>query len=205
MVLYDTLFSLFNQWVSDEKEDYNRFQEWFNRRVFYVNGKLYISTIGYENHNSPSLLSNPQGATITATDDYIQITTNTSGEKKVNIPFTISSTSNCFVEWTYVSGGVSYPITFSITSTGNSSVGGYFSYNGTSFYFALGSSATTLERAVNDGDKIMVVRYDGTTEVYHNNILIHTATRSFSGNAMFGYYTNKNKVEKLKDIRVGVL
>ena len=202
--LYNKVYNLCHQWLSTEEEDYITFTEWIQDKMIYLNGRLHSPTIQYKNHINASLLNNPQNATITATNDYIQITTSTSGEKKVNTPFSFNSATNCFIEWTYVSGGTTQPIAFSMNSSSNSATGGYFSYNGTSFSFVLGTS-TTLTRTVNNGDKITVVRYNGDTEVYHNGVIIHKATKSFSGNVMFGFYTNKSRVQRLKDIRVGTL
>lgn len=202
--LYDKVFALFNQWLNTTEEDYDDFQEWISDRFIYLNGRLHFPSIVYSNHLTNDL-NNPQNATITTTSDYIQITTSTSGEKKVNIPSTSFTTSdNVFIEWTYVSGGTTQPIAFSMNNSSNSASGGYFSYNGSSFTFALGTS-TTLSRTLNNGDKILVARYNGYTEVYHNGVLIHRTSKSISGSYQFGFYTNSGRVQRLKNIKVGYL
>ena len=202
--LYDKVFALFNQWLNTTEEDYDDFQEWISDRFIYLNGRLHFPSIIYSNHLTNDL-SNPQNVTITTTSDYIQITTSTSGEKKVNVPTSSFTTSdNVFMEWTYVSGGTTQPIAFSMNNSSNSASGGYFSYNGSSFTFALGIS-TNLSRTLNNGDKILVARYNGYTEVYHNRVLIHRTSKSISGSYQFGFYTNNGRVQRLRDIKVGYL
>lgn len=202
--LYLKVYNLFNQWLSTRDDDYADLSLWIQDKYMYVNGRLIFPNILYTNHNTLNL-HNPQGANITSTDEYIQITTNTSSEKKVNIPTEwFASNSNVFIEWTYVDGGTVQPMAFSINNSSNSASGGYFSYNGSTFSFVLGSN-TSLTRTVNNGDKILVVRYNGYTEVYHNNILIHRASKSISGDYRFGFYTNNGRVQRLKDIKVGYL
>ncbi len=202
--LYNKVFTLFNQWLSTMEEDHSSFEEWINNKFIYLNGRLHFPSIIYSNHLTNDF-NNPQNATITTTNSYIVITSASGGEKKVNVPTSSFTTSdNVFMEWTYVSGGRTQPIAFSMNNSSNSASGGYFSYDGSSFSFSLGSS-TSLSRTVNDGDKILVVRYNGYTEVYHNRVLIHRASKSISDSYQFGFYTNNGRIQLLKDIKVGYL
>lgn len=202
--LYDKAYNLFHQWLSTTDEDFEEFCEWISHKYLFLSDRLHFPSILYKNYNTNNL-HNPQGAIITTTNDYIQITTNTSSEKKVNIPTEwLANDKNAFIEWTYVNGGAVQPIAFSINGSNNTAVGGWFSYNGSTLSFSLGTS-TTLSRTINSGDKILVARYNGYTEVYHNRELIHRTSMSISADYRFGFYTNNGRVQRLKDIRVGTL
>lgn len=204
MTIYDKVYNLFHQWLSTEEEDFEEFCDWVGYKFLSLNDRVYSSTIFYKNYNTNNL-HNPQGAIITSTNDYIQITTDTSSEKKVNVPTEwLDANTNAFIEWTYVSGGSVQPIAFAINGSNNTTVGGWFSYDGSTLSFSLGTS-TSLSRTINNGDKILVARYNGYTEVYHNRELIHSTSKSISASYRFGFYTNNGRVQRLKDIRVGTL
>lgn len=202
--LYDKVYKLFNSWLSDEVEDYATFSQILDNQFIYVNGDCYTTSIEYYNFGKNFWeLLNPQSALLSSENDTIKITTNSSGEKKVNLPVLFSSTDNCFVEMT-ANGGSSQPIALSFNNTSNGSLG-YLSHDGAStFNNALGSSSVSVTGSVDYGsDVFRLVRLNGTNYFYQNDKLIFKGTKSFSSSFFLGFYTNSNRVQYWSNIIVG--
>lgn len=148
----------------------------------------------YNSGNSVTSLIINSGVSCTSNGDYITITTSVNGEKYVYLPVTL--TGNWEFETTLASIGTSNYLTF-ITSDGKyygavGSGGGFVHLNENNYNFSNLASV---------GDIWKVTYNNGVISFYINNALIRSKSTTIT-NINIGYYTNKDRVQHLKNIKL---
>lgn len=204
MSLYENLIALVNKYFYKTEEKPMKYNEWLTNT--YSNGKWYIcEDFIYHNDGSDTNLHNPQGATITTSNGYLTITTDTNGEKKVNFPTEwFDKDANVYMEMTYC-GGTGQPIAVCFNGQNNTTFG-WVSYDGvSSFSNALSGSGTNVTATINLGDVFRLERDNGISNFYQNGILLFQTTRAFTESFRLGFYTNNGRVQSWKDIKIGYI
>ena len=148
----------------------------------------------YNPGNSVTSLIINSGVSCTSNGDYITITTSVNSEKYVYLPVTL--TGNWEFETTLASIGTSNYLTF-ITSDGKyygavGSGGGFVHLNETNYTFSNLASV---------GDIWKVTYNNGVISFYINNVLIRSKSATIT-NINIGYYTIKDRVQHLKNIKL---
>lgn len=154
---------------------------------------------------------------VTVENGALKITTSYNRERKFYFPTTAKFTRNDNVEMILESARESTDdanhaqilgLSLNPSATGTSQ--GYFSYNvssnDTGGYWdcTLASGTVTVNASLVKGDIIRFVRENGYSKAYHNDTLLNSKSHSPS-NFYFGGYTNKNRVQRLKNIKIKAL
>lgn len=138
------------------------------------------------------------GVSCTSNGDYITITTDTSGEKDVKIPVTL--TGNWEFETELADLGTTNDMTFKVGSgqqwgaTSSSRDNVLINFGGTTQYFT---------KTINVGSVLKITYNNGTMTAYWNNDQLTSETVTVSGK--MGYYTNSGRVQKIKNIKLKAL
>lgn len=197
---------LINQYVYTKEETRQNFDNFMENSLCYSNGELCLAeNYIYYNSGSDADLYNPQNAIITTNNDILSITTNTSGEKKVSIPYEFEKNDNAFIELTWCGGSIQ-PIALMFTKGGTNHFG-WVSYwiDGTHFDDALDSVSTDVTGTIQIGDVFRLERNNGVSKFYQNGNLLFSYSRTFTENYRFGFYTNNGRVQSWKNIKIGYL
>lgn len=196
--------TLLKQYLYTKEETRQNFDNFINNNLCYSNGELCLAeNYIYYNSGEDINLHNPQNAIITTNNGFLTITTNTSGEKKVNLPTQwFDKNDNVYMEMTYC-GGSSQPIAICFNRQNNTTFG-WVSHNGvSSFSNALSGSGTNVTATISLGDVFRLERNQGVSKFYQNGTLLFQTTRTFTENFRLGFYTNKGRSQSWKNIKVG--
>ena len=143
----------------------------------------------------PSYLTIPTGMSVTSNGSYITITSSTSGEKVVWLPYTVTTDEDYVFETEIAKAGTSQSIALYYDD-------GY-GYHESSSYNARFNGVTnrSVSKSVASGDKFIFKHENNTLTAYINNQYINSKTGSII-NHRFGYYTNNGRVQHLKNIKI---
>ena len=133
----------------------------------------------------------------TSNGDYITITTSTSGEKDVKLPTTL--TGDWEFETTLAELGNENYLTFKVDTGQQWGALGYDSV----WTVDLGGGSSIKYVTVNTGDILKITYIDGTMSVYYNDTLL--ASRQVNVTGKIGYYTDRNRIQHIKDIKLKAL
>lgn len=160
----------------------------------------------YNDGSSMTGITYPSGVTATNENGAIKITGTTSGEKHIFYPPTFTTSSNFEYEVETVSGGTYNPIAI-IVKNGSTTNGVWGAYENSAGWYTGGfdGSAFRYTTSFNEGDKLRVVRENGTTSLYLNNTLLKTATHTLSDTFQVGHYTNNGRTQYIKNVKIKAL
>lgn len=133
----------------------------------------------------------------TSNGDYITITTSTSGEKDVKLPLTL--TNDWEFETTLAELGNENYLTFKVDTGQQWGALG----NNSAWTVDLGGGSSIKYVTVNTGDILKITYIDGTMSVYYNDTLL--ASRQVNVTGKIGYYTNRNRIQHIKNIKLKAL
>lgn len=149
----------------------------------------------FNDGSSVGLLEVGSGVTCTSNGEYITITTNSSGEKDVKVPITLSG------DWefktTIGAKGTTQDATFKIDTTGQ---WGTIVIDDNIFAINLGDGTQQYTQTIQVGDTFKVNYVNGELSVFLNNNLITSKVCNISGK--IGYYTNNGRVQHIKNIKL---
>ena len=145
----------------------------------------------------------PSGVTVTTEDGMLKIHGTTSGEKKIYYPKSFTGDDNFIIEFEVAKIGVEQSIALYLKDSTTAN-GCWFSYTDSSAKWNGGISttwnATTQPLAI--GDKVRIKQENGILKMYHNDTVLYTKSRNFSGTYYVGHYTNINRIQYVKNIKV---
>ena len=176
-----------------------------------------IEDCHYYNNGTINDVVIASGGVVTVENGALKITTATSGEKKWYFPTVSKFTKSNNVQMIFESArevgdetNNAQILTASLNPSATTSTQGYASYNvssndtGGSWSCSFNNDSYTHNISLVKGDIIRFVREGNYTKLYHNNTLIRSVSRSVS-NFYFGGYTNKDRVQRLKNIKIKAL
>ena len=175
-----------------------------------VEAKVYFyketaGTVVYTNDGTDvSTLTIDSGASVTVVNESLEITTSSSGEKYVKYQPVFSSTDNFLFECEIGDVGVSQSCAMFVKNTTTAN-GCWFAYDNSTGEFTgaiTGSSFTKDMGALNIGDKIKIKQENGMIMLYHNNNLIYSKTVNLGSDYQIGHYTNKDRKQYVKNIKI---
>lgn len=138
----------------------------------------------------------------TSNGDYITITTSTNGEKYVRIPVTLANTDNWIYEVEIADTGTSQPIAL---NHDNASKWAGHSISGNQWFCNSGTNDTYIQ-AYQVGDKLAILRENGVdTCILNDSITISNRSASHNSTFKVGFYTNRNRTQKVKNIKLNPL
>ena len=134
------------------------------------------------------------GVSCTSNSDYITITTSTDGEKYVTIPTAPTG------DWKFETalaeyGNVNY-MTFVMLTSNRWCQVGYDSM----MTIDIGNGENRHRITLSKGAVLKVTYINGTMSVYYDNTLIESNQVSATGK--IGYYTNRNRIQHIKNIKL---
>lgn len=158
-------------------------------------------------------LTAQSGVSVTSDGEWVSISTSTSGEKYVITPTSFSSSDNFEFECKINKTNSNFhAIAFGILDENSFSLFNniYMNYDVSTNNFNLrlrgnSGSVTKVSRTLSDGDTITIQRQNETWIVLHNDEQIHTIAYSWAGNKTLGFYTNKDRKQLLKDLKIKAL
>lgn len=161
--------------------------------AFYVNDGSHIRGLNIQN-----------GVSCTSDGEYITITTSTSGEKYVNLPVNISSSDNFEISLKYKVDGSNTQIATLLLLNENSFSpfsNVYMNINTGGVYSKLdGGTAKTVSFTPQNNDKLTLRRENEVWSILINDTVKSTTSYTWSGTKTLGMYTNRNRVQIIKDI-----
>ena len=156
----------------------------------------------YNDGSSVGSLEVGSDVSCTSNGEYITITTNSSGEKDVRLPITLSG--NWELETTIAAKGTNQDATFKI---GNSSQWGAAIIDDNIFTINLGNAMAYSDKNTHEyqvspqvNDIFKIIYIDGVLSVFLNNKCLQSGVCNISGEQI-GYYTNSGRVQHLKNIK----
>ena len=175
-----------------------------------VDAKVYFyketaGTVVYTNDGTDvSTLTIDSGASVTVVNEGLEITTSTTGEKYVKYPTLFSSTDNLLFECEIGAIGVNQSCAMFVKNATTAN-GCWFAYNDSEGKFSgaiTGSSFSKNVGSLNIGDKIKIKQENGMIMLYHNNNLIYSKTVNLGSDYQIGHYTNKDRKQYIKNIKI---
>lgn len=168
----------------------------------------------YFNDGTVNNIVSASGTTITVENGALKVTTSSSSEKKFYFPTNSKFSSSANVEFSYEcaretndSSGHAQIVGLSLNPSNTVATQGYCSYtvssNDTGGYWScsFNNDSFTSNVALAKGDKIKLVREGGSTKLYQNDNLLRSVSRSVS-DFYFGGYTNQNRIQRFKNIKI---
>ena len=162
--------------------------------------------IFYENDGTDtSTLTIPSGASVTVEDNALKMTTSTTGEKNIAYNYDLNNSDNFIFECEIAKLGVIQSIAVYVKHS-TTADGCWFAYEKSTGRFiggCLGSSFSNVDTGtLAIVDKIKIKQENGVITLYHNDAVIYSKTANFGTNYKIGHYTNKNRVQYIKNIRI---
>ena len=134
----------------------------------------------------------------TTNGEYITITTSTSSEKDVKLPVTL--TGNWEFETTLADLGTTNDLTFKV---GTGQQWGAVIYTSNVVGINLGSRINNYNYTIKADDTLKITYIDGTMTAYWNNNKLESKAVTVTGK--MGYYTNRGRVQKIKNLKLKAL
>ena len=172
-----------------------------------TSNEILIEDCYYFNSGNKNDLLVASGTSVSTKDQIIMVTTSTSGEKKFIFPTnnSFNNSDNAMLELESARGDETGNIMgLSIHSSVNGTSNGYAGYWVDHWESKLYATTVNVPHSLEKGDIIRFVRKDGYTKLYHNDDLIASDKRYVSG-FKFGGYTNKDRVQRFKNVKVKAL
>jgi hypothetical protein len=163
--------------------------------------KKYQPSILYQNDGTDlTTLIISSDVSVTVEDGALKITTPTTGEKYVFYDCELNNSDNFIFECEVAKLGTNQPVAMVIGSDSN-----WFRYeNSTNKWKGRiideFSSIDTGTLAV--GDKIKIKQENGVITLYHNDAVIYSKTADLGTDFKIGHYTNKDRVQYIKNIKI---
>ena len=151
----------------------------------------------FNNGSTVTGLEIDSGVSCTSNNDYITITTSTNGEKYVTIP--TAPTGDWEFETTLAEYGDTNYMTFVMLTPYIWCQVGYNAMMTVDIGNGEKSHGITLSK----GAVLKVTYINGTMSVYYDNTLIESNQVSATGK--IGYYTNKNRIQHIKNLKLKAL
>ena len=158
--------------------------------------EIYVQDSWYYNDGSSvSSLEIGSGAICTSNGSYITLTTNTSGEKDVKLPVTLTG------DWEFTTDiaelGTNQDLTFKV---GSGSQWGAVDHSANRITVNLGNGSNYYTKTISKGDTLKVTYINGTMSVYWNDEYLTSRTVSISGK--MGYYQVNGRTYHIKNIKL---
>lgn len=169
-----------------------------------TSNEILIEDCYYFNSGNRNDLLVASGTSVSTKDKIITVTTSTSGEKKFIFPTNKSflNSDNAMMELESARGDETGNIMgLGIHSSVNGTSSGYAGYWVDHWEAKLYTTTVNVLHSLEKGDIIRFVREDGYTKLYHNDDLIASDNRYVSG-FKFGGYTNKDRIQRFKNVKV---
>lgn len=177
-----------------------------------VEGSLVSETYGlidakyYNDGSSVNGLSIQNGVSCVSDGGYINISTSTSGEKYVRLPVNILSSDNFELSWKFkVTDSISQSSTFLLLNEDSYTPFNdvFFTINKSpsEFYGRLnGTNTVRIPVSQHDDIIIRIQRLNNEWNIYLDDTLINNTPYTWTGSKSMGVYTNKDRLQKIKDI-----
>ena len=134
------------------------------------------------------------GVSCTSDGDCIKITTSSSGEKYVRVPVSLNGDWEFECELAKI--GEVNPLTFDLTSP---HYWGAFTPTGSIVNLADSTQSTSV--SIDVGQTLKCTYINGLFNVYGNGNLIRGKSATIN-NAKIGWYTNQNRIQYIKNIKL---
>ena len=135
------------------------------------------------------------GAICTSNGSYITLTTNTSGEKDVKLPVTLTG------DWEFTTDiaelGTNQDLTFKV---GSGSQWGAVDHSANRITVNLGNGLNYYTKTISKDDTLKVTYVNGSMSVYWNDEYLTSRTVSISGK--MGYYQMSGRIAHIKNIKL---
>lgn len=172
-----------------------------------ISNSVSVEDCFYFNDGTINDIVHPSGTSVTIENGAIKITKSTSGEHKFYYPTLRKFNNNDNIEISIESARedeiADQPLTFSYNSSLSASSQGYIAYyernNTWSGNITMNFSVSAT---LTKGDIIKLVKTGTTHRLYQNDTLIVTQTRSWGSDCYIGGYTNQNRIQRLKNIKI---
>lgn len=159
----------------------------------------------YNDGTDLSTLTVPSDATVTVEDGSLKMTTSTNGEKNIAYNYDLTSNDNFVFECEIGKLGTSQSIAMYMKNS-NTATGCWFAYDNFTGKWnggILGSTFSNVNTGeLRVGDKVKIKQQDGVITIYHNDTVVYSKTESFDGTYRIGHYTNRNRVQYIKNISI---
>lgn len=159
----------------------------------------------YNDGTDLSTLTVPSDATVTVEDGSLKMTTSTNGEKNIAYNYDLTSNDNFVFECEIGKLGTSQSIAMYMKNS-NTATGCWFAYDNSTGKWnggILGSTFSNVNTGeLRVGDKVKIKQQDGVITIYHNDTVVYSKTESFDGTYRIGHYTNRNRVQYIKNISI---
>ena len=155
------------------------------------------------NGTDTSTLTIDSGASVTVVNESLEITTSTTGEKYVKYPTLFSSTDNFLFECEIGAIGVNQSCAMFVKNATTAN-GCWFAYNDSEGKVsgAITGSSFSENATLQIGDKVKIKQENGMIMLYHNNNLIFSKTVDLGSDYQIGHYTNKDRKQYIKNIKI---
>ena len=135
----------------------------------------------------------------TSNGSYITITTSTSGEKYVTLPVILVNNDNWVFEVQIADTGTTQPLAL---NHDNASKWFGHSISGNQWFCNSGTN-DTYTQAYQVGDTLALHRENGVdTCILNNSITVSNRSASHNSTFKVGFYTNRSRVQKVKNIKL---
>ena len=164
------------------------------------------SPIVYENDGTDlSTLNIPSTASVTVEDEALKITTSTTGEETISYDYDLNNSDNFIFECEVAKLGTSQSVAMFVKN-GTTATGCWFSYTDDTNMWNGGITGSTFSNVDTGtlavGDKIKIKQENGVITLYHNNNQIYSKTVDLGTNYQIGHYTNKDRIQYIKNIKI---
>ena len=144
--------------------------------------------------SSVGTLQIDSGVTCTSNGSYITITKSTSGEKYVHLPVTLPSSFEFSFELAETGTGNTYAWIIDSNYYGAAGVN-------TNQFAKLNDNGPTINTPAVKGGVVTMTYQNGTLTVKYDNTQLNSKSASVTGKPI-GFYTNQNRIQYLKNIKL---
>lgn len=160
----------------------------------------------YNNGSSVNGLSIQNGVSCVSDGEYINISASTSGEKYVRFPVNVAGEDNFELSWKFkVTDSIGQSVAFLLLNedsyTPFNDVFFAFNKSPSEFYGRMdGRNTVRIPVSPHDDSIIRIQRLNEEWNIYLDDTLINNTPYTWTGSKSMGIYTNKDRLQKLKDI-----
>ena len=177
--------------------------EEISNRNIYLYEKLPSSYKYYNDGTDLNTLTIPSTASVTVEDGALKITTSTTGEKTISYDYDLNNSDNFIFECEVAKLGTSQSVAMFVKNA-TTATGCWFAYENDTGKFGgaiTGSSFSNVDTGtLQVGDKIKIKQENGVITLYHNDNQIYSKTVDLGTNYRIGHYTNKDRIQYIKNI-----
>ena len=148
-------------------------------------------------------ISVENNVSVVSEDGVLKISTSISGEKRCSYPLALTDDDDFTFECTIAKEGTPQMIALFVKNS-STATGLWLAYENSINRFNMACTGTSgrYNAIVNVGDKITIKRENGTISILHNDTIIFTKKVNFGGTYYVGHYTNKDRVQYVKNIKI---